>query len=80
MIHIPIFTGGGGVGKSFLIKTVASWAERTLREPGEDPLKPKILLLAPTGSAASIIGKIHTFGTIISSTNIHVNSRRHNYS
>ena len=36
---------GGGVGKSYLIKTVAKWAEYTLRK-GQDPeQQPQILLL-----------------------------------
>ena len=51
MVH-----GGGGVGKSYLIRTVAQWAEKILRRAGDNPLKPKVLLLAPTGMAASLIG------------------------
>ena len=51
-----IVHGGGGVGKSYLIRTVAKWAEKILRKAGDNPLKPKVLLLAPTGMAASLIG------------------------
>ena len=50
--------GGGGVGKSFLINLVKMWAEYILRQPGDHPLKPKVLLLGPTGMAANLIGKI----------------------
>lgn len=50
------FIGGAGVGKSFLIRTLASWSERILREPGDHPHCPKVLLLGPTGMAASLIG------------------------
>ena len=49
--------GGGGVGKSFLINLVKMWAEYILRKPGDHPLKPKVLLLGPTGMAANLIGK-----------------------
>ena len=51
------FLGGGGVGKTFLIKTISKWAEKILRKAGEDPTHPKVLLLAPTGKSASLIGK-----------------------
>ena len=51
-----IVHGGGGVGKSFLIKAISMWAEKILRKPGDNPLKPKVLLLAPTGMAACLIG------------------------
>ena len=51
------FLGGGGVGKSFLINLVKMWAEYILRKPGDHPLKPKVLLLGPTGMAANLIGK-----------------------
>jgi hypothetical protein len=52
-----IVHGGGGVGKSYLIKTIAKWSEFYLREKGMNPLHPTVLLLAPTGKAASLIGK-----------------------
>ena len=52
---ITIFTGCGGTGKSHLITTVSKWVEKILINPG--PVKPKVLLLAFTGIAASLIGK-----------------------
>lgn len=55
--NILTFLGGAGAGKSFLICTIATWAERTLRQPGDNPNLPKILLLGPTGMSASLIGK-----------------------
>ena len=48
--------GGGGVGKSFLMKLISKWAEIILRESGDHPEHPKCLLLAPTGVAAALIG------------------------
>ena len=48
--------GGGGVGKSFVIRLVSKWAEFILREAGDDPNKPKVLILGPTGMAAYLIG------------------------
>ena len=53
-----IVHGGGGVGKSYLIKTTAQWVDKILRE-GTDrniPERPTILLLAFTGVAAKNIG------------------------
>ena len=49
--------GGAGVGKSFLIRVVAKYVEQILRRPGDNPDRPKVILLAPTGMAASLIGK-----------------------
>merc|ERR1711860_130960 len=48
--------GGGGTGKTFMINATSKWAEKILRKPGDCPLKPKVLLLAPTGMAACLIG------------------------
>ena len=56
-----IVHGGGGVGKSYLIKTLAKWAEFYLLEEGDQPLHPRVLLLAPTGKAASLIGTFFEF-------------------
>ena len=50
-----IVHGGGGVGKTFLINLLAKWAEKILRQPGDHPLKPKILIMGPTGMAANLI-------------------------
>ena len=56
------FTGGAGVGKTFLINLLAKWCEWILRKPGDNPLKPKILLMAHTGIAAHLINgtTLHT--------------------
>ena len=34
------------------------WAEKILRKEGDDPHKPRVLLMAFTGKAASLIGKL----------------------
>ena len=52
-------SGGGGVGKSFLIHMIAQAADRILRKIGDNPKRPKVLLVAPTGIAAMLIGKMH---------------------
>ena len=49
--HIFI-TGGAGVGKSHLIKTIYLSLSKVLGYKGGDVDKPRILLLAPTGVAA----------------------------
>ena len=46
-----------GVGKSATIRAIATHAEKILRQPGGNPNKPRILLCAPTGMAASVISK-----------------------
>ena len=46
--------GNGGTGKSHVIKTISKWTEKILGGPGE--IKPKVLLLAYSGVAASMIG------------------------
>ena len=50
-----IVHGGGGVGKTAVINATSKLAEKILRKPGDNPMKPKVLLLAPTGMAASLI-------------------------
>ena len=55
--------GGGGVGKTYLIKTVSKWIEKILMKAGEAN-KLKVLLLAFTGVAASLIGKYHLINDI----------------
>ena len=51
-----IFAAPGGCGKSYLIQIIAQFVENILRQVGEDPLKPKVIKMAPTGIAASLIG------------------------
>ena len=57
-----IVQGGAGVGKSRTISSVAEWAERILAKEGHHEYKPRIILCAPTGKAASLIGgtTLHT--------------------
>ena len=45
-------TGGGGAGKSHLIKTIYHTAVKTFRHPPCNPELPTVLLMAPTGVAA----------------------------
>ena len=52
-----LFAGGGGVGKSFLIRVVSQWIERILRAAGDHPEHPKCLLMGPTGISAALIGE-----------------------
>ena len=56
-----IVHGGAGNGKSAVIKIAAIHAEKILRQPGSHPNKPRVLLLGPTGKAASLIGKFPYF-------------------
>ena len=51
------FSGDAGTGKSHFIFVASRWAEKILIKSGDNPHRPKILLLAPTGKAASLIGK-----------------------
>ena len=52
-----VVLGGAGVGKSATIKIVALHAENILRKAGSHPNKPRVLILGPTGKAASLIGE-----------------------
>ncbi|XP_053378668.1 uncharacterized protein LOC128548229 [Mercenaria mercenaria] len=54
-LHIFV-TGGAGTGKSHLIKAIHNMVCRELKVPGNEPSKPTILLMAPTGTAAFNIG------------------------
>ena len=45
-------TGGGGCGKSHLIKTVFQAVSKMFLYHGANPEKPRVLLLAPTGVAS----------------------------
>ena len=57
VIHFII--GGGGVGKTFLTSIMSQFVEKILRNVGDHPFQPKVLLVAPTGIAASLIGKCY---------------------
>ena len=46
-----------GAGKSAVIRVAAMHAEKILRKAGDNPNCPKVLLLAHTGKASSLIGK-----------------------
>ena len=50
-----IVHGGAGVGKSAVIKVITLHAEKILRKPGDHPNKPKVLVCAFSGKAASLI-------------------------
>ena len=50
-IHIFV-TGGGGGGKSHLIKTIYHTAVNTFKQSAVNPSLPTVLLMAPTGVAA----------------------------
>ena len=56
-----LYLGGGGAGKSTLINVVTRQCDKVLSQVGDDPNQPKILLLAPTGMAACVIGMLITF-------------------
>lgn len=45
-------SGGAETGKSLLIKALHQMVLRTLRKEGEEPTSMKVLLMAPTGTAA----------------------------
>ena len=51
-----IIHGGAGVGKSYLIKILSLVAEMKLRQAGQSSDCPNVLVCAPTGKAAYIIG------------------------
>lgn len=53
-------TGGGGTGKSHLIRTIYHTATKTFRHGQSNPERPTVLLMAPTGVAA-----VNISGTII---------------
>ena len=54
----PLITGGAGTGKSFCIKSISKWTEAILRKSGDHPNLPRVLVVAPTGIAASLIDGI----------------------
>ena len=53
-----VITGGAGTGKSFCIKSISKWTETILRRSGDHPNLPRVLIVAPTGIAASLIDGI----------------------
>ena len=48
-----IVQGGAGSGKSMLINSISQWFEKDLRQAGDDPEKPYVLITAFTGTAAA---------------------------
>ena len=48
-------SGGGGVGKSYFIKTMSDYAKRYLKYTGQSLNQPSIMLTASTGKAATNI-------------------------
>ena len=50
--------GGAGVGKSKLIEVMSCWIEKTLCKAGNHPGKPRVLIMAATGKAASIVNGV----------------------
>ena len=69
--QVPLFcmliSGGAGVSKLHLIKTVHMALNKLLLHKSRDPDKPRILLFAPTGIAAIKIGGTTALGIGISS-------------
>ena len=61
-LHIFV-TGGAGTGKSHVIQAIHQMAIRTLQYEGENPDNVKVLLTAPTGTAAFNIGG-HTLHSV----------------
>ena len=52
----PIFTivlGGAGSGKSTVINILKQWLHLILRQEGDDPANPYVIVVAPTGTAAA---------------------------
>ena len=79
MSKICYLLGGGGVGKTYLIKTVSKWIEKILMKAGEAN-KLKVLLLAFTGVAASLIGKYYLINNMMAlSSNLVLFCLRRNY-
>ena len=60
MSHLLSVPGGGGVGKSFLIRLISQYVNKFLIKVGDDPNKPKVIIMAPTGIAASLIGNFYS--------------------
>ena len=50
-----------GVGKSHIIRVCSQWAEHILRRAGDKNGKLRVLLVCPTGMAASVIGEVVYF-------------------
>ncbi|KAG8170354.1 hypothetical protein JTE90_014816 [Oedothorax gibbosus] len=79
--QIKIFVqGAAGTGKSFLIKTLHQMMVHELQNRDQDPTLKTVLLLAPTGKAASNIGgeTLHlAFGLPLSLTDFLPLSSKH---
>ena len=64
---LRIIHGGAGVGKSRTIMTMSQWADKVLMKLDDDSTKPRVLICAFTGKAASLVNGItvHTaFGFV----------------
>lgn len=77
-LHLFI-SGGAGTGKSHLIKALYHTIELTLRREGENPECPKVLLLAPTGTAAFNIEGATIHSALLFSLQRPSTSKRSNY-
>ena len=56
-----IVHGGGGVGKSYLIKVLSQWVQKILSSWGDVSEYPKLTRFAYTGAAAYLIGKFNFY-------------------
>ena len=56
-----MLVGGGGVGKSTVINVVARHCDKALKQIGDDPNQPRVIIMAPTGMAACIIGMCDSY-------------------
>ena len=56
-----IVHGGGGTGKSYLIKVLSQWVHKILSSWGDISQFPKLTRFAYTGAAAYLIGKFNSY-------------------
>ena len=55
---LMLIHGGAGVGKSKIIEVMSCWVEKILCKAGDHPGKPRVLIMAATGKAASIVNGV----------------------